>query len=252
MHIDLNADLGEGAAYDAEILACVSSANIACGGHAGDKDSMQSAIALCLQHQVAIGAHPSYRDRANFGRTEMQLSSHALLHQLQNQLHDQVHSFKELVQAQGAHLAHLKPHGALYNQAARDPAIADVLIRFIQEFDPTLPLMCLAGSVCAEQARAAGVRVIEEGFADRRYHQNGQLVSRTLDGAVIEDNQIALKQTTQLILEQHMMSIEGTRIPMRVDTVCLHGDGLHALELAQLLRAHLQELKIQICPAEAK
>jgi UPF0271 protein len=248
MRIDLNADLGEGAAYDAEILACVSSANIACGGHAGDKNSMQSAIALCLQHQVAIGAHPSYRDRANFGRTEMQLSAHELL----QQLHDQVQTFKELVQEQGAGLAHLKPHGALYNQAARDPAIADVLIRFIQEYDPALPLMCLAGSLCAEQARAAGVRVIEEGFADRRYHQNGQLMSRTLHGAVIEDNQIALEQTTQLLLEQHILSVEGIRIPMHVDTICLHGDGLHALQLAQMLRTHLLQFKIQICPAGAK
>lgn len=247
MRIDLNADLGEGAAYDAEILACVSSANIACGGHAGDKQSMQSAIALCLQHHVAIGAHPSYVDRANFGRTEMQLS--AL--QLRQQLYDQVQSFQELLQQQGTRLAHLKPHGALYNQAARDLAIADVLISFIQEYDPALPLMCLAGSVCAQHARAAGIRVIEEGFADRRYHQNGQLMSRTLPGAVIEDNQSALQQTTQLILEQQILSAEGIHIPMRVDTVCLHGDGLHALQLAQMLRAHLQELNIQICPAEA-
>jgi UPF0271 protein len=246
MRIDLNADLGEGAAYDAEILSCISSANIACGGHAGDQSSMQTAIALCLKNHVAIGAHPSYIDRANFGRTELQLSAQ----ELRQQLHDQVDAFDELLRQQGTHLAHLKPHGALYNQAARDPEIATVLIQFIQDFYPELPLMCLAGSICAQQARNAGVKVIEEGFSDRRYHQNGQLVARTMHGAVIEDIELALKQTTQLILEQHIMSIEGIRIPMQVDTICLHGDGLHALQLAQLLGVHLQKLNIQIRPVQ--
>lgn len=230
--IDLNADLGEGAACDAAILACVSSANIACGGHAGDAESMRTAVLLALQHGVAIGAHPSFLDRENFGRSEL----HLPLDQVAEMIDGQIRALRTIALEQGAQLMHVKPHGALYNQAARDPALAQLIVQTVAAIDPGLRIFGLSGGELIKAAQQAGLAVAAEVFADRRYQADGSLASRSLPQASIEDAQLALAQALCLIRQGKVLALDGHYLRLQVDTVCLHGDGAHALELAQLLR----------------
>lgn len=240
--IDLNADLGEGCGDDEAILACVSSANIACGGHAGDSASMRTAVRAAIRHGVAIGAHPSFPDTENFGRSEMQPPEPQLLASLRAQ----ILSLREIVQQEGAQLVHVKPHGALYNQAARDTALAQIIVRVVKDIDPDLRLVALAGSELIRCARAAGLAVAEEVFADRRYRRDGSLVARSEPGACISDLQLALQQALSLIQEKKVISVEGASLSIAADTVCLHGDGAQALQLARLLRQTLAERGIAV------
>ncbi len=240
--IDLNADVGEGAADDDQILACVSSANIACGGHAGDSASMRAAVNSAMRHQVAIGAHPSFIDRANFGRTEM----HVEAVQLQSQLVQQISILRDIVHQAGERLVHVKPHGALYNQAARDPALAQIIVNAVAQIDPALRVVGLAGGALIRVARESGLAVAEEVFADRRYNRDQSLVSRSLPGAVITDVVLALRQAMLLVEEKKSISIDGHAIEIRGDTLCLHGDGAHALQLARLIRQNLREKNITV------
>lgn len=242
LSIDLNADLGEGAAYDDEILACVSSANIACGGHAGDRQSMRIAVESAIKHGVAIGAHPSFPDRENFGRTTMQMPAEVLY----QSLIEQITNLQEIALAAGGRLAHVKPHGALYNQAARDPQLAAVIVRAVRDIDPNLRLFALADSELISVARAAGLAVAEEVFADRRYDAQKNLVSRSQANACIEDVHEALAQTLMLIEQGEVVSMDGSRLKMNADTVCLHGDGKQALALARLIRHTLAEKRIAV------
>lgn len=243
LEIDLNADLGEGFGDDEAILACVSSVNIACGGHAGDSSSMRSAARAAILHRVAIGAHPSFPDTENFGRREMHLPQQQ---QLYASLFAQIMSLRAIVQEQGAQLVHVKPHGALYNQAARDPALAQIIVQVVHDIDPGLRLVALAGSELICCARAAGLAVAEEVFADRRYQHDGSLVARSVPGACISDVQLALQQAMLLIQEKKVVSIEGTSLSIAADTVCLHGDGAQALQLARLLRQTLTDKRIAV------
>jgi UPF0271 protein len=240
--IDLNADLGEGMDCDAAILACVSSANIACGGHAGDAESMRTAVRLALQHGVALGAHPSFVDRENFGRSEM----HLPLAQVVDMISVQIEALRLIVREEGAVLTHVKPHGALYNQAARDPALAQAIVQAVAALDPGLRIFGLSGGALIAAAQQAGLAVAAEVFADRRYQRDGSLASRNLPGATIEEQPLALAQAMRLVRQGRVLALDGHDLSLNVDSVCLHGDGSHAMVLAQLLKLTLQQQGIAV------
>lgn len=242
MHIDLNADLGEGGPHDRELLALVTSANISCGVHAGDPDTIAAAIRLAIAHHVRIGAHPSFPDRANFGRSEMRLPFATL----RNHILYQLGAIDALVKAQGAQLSHIKPHGALYNQAASDPVLAEDLAMIFQEFNPALAIVGLAGGALVHAARQANLPVVSEVFADRTYTLFGTLVPRSEPGAVIHDPQQAIAQSLTMIREGHVMSVDGHRVNVQADTLCIHGDTPQALEFAKQLRAAFEEAGITV------
>lgn len=235
MQIDLNADLGEGCGNDEALLALISSANIACGWHAGDAATMVQTVKWALARGVAIGAHPSYPDRENFGRTEMQRDPE---HVYADVLY-QIGALDAIVRAQGGMLHHVKPHGALYNQAVRDPALARAIVRAVRDFDADLVFFGLAGSQMIDVAKEAGLRVKQEVFADRGYNADGTLVRRGTPGALHEDEEVALDQTLTMVREQRVRAIDGTWVPIRAETVCLHGDGAHALAFARRIRERL-------------
>ena len=242
MHIDLNADLGEGGSCDAELLGLCSSANISCGVHAGDADTMATAMRLALARGVRIGAHPSFPDRENMGRSEMQLPFSSL----RNHLLYQLGAIAQLARTDGARLSHIKPHGALYNQAAVDRELAESLVFIFQEFDPSLALMTLAGGELEYAGRQAGLQVIAEGFADRRYTMFGTLLPRDEPGAVIHDTTEAVSQSLQMIREQTVIANDGTPVRIRADSLCIHGDTPEALQLARALHVSFQNAGIQI------
>ncbi|SOZ51424.1 putative lipoprotein, LamB/YcsF family protein [Cupriavidus taiwanensis] len=235
MQIDLNADLGEGCGNDEALLALISSANIACGWHAGDAATMVQTVKWALAHGVAIGAHPSYPDRENFGRTEMQRDPE---HVYADVLY-QIGALAAIVRAQGGVLHHVKPHGALYSQAVRDPALARAIVRAVRDFDADLVFFGLAGSQMIDVAKEAGLRVKQEVFADRGYNPDGTLVKRGTPGALHEDEEVALDQTLTMVREQRVRAIDGSWVPIQAETVCLHGDGAHALAFARRIRERL-------------
>ncbi|MBO4122226.1 5-oxoprolinase subunit PxpA [Cupriavidus gilardii] len=242
MQIDLNADLGEGCGSDEALLALISSANIACGWHAGDASTMLQTVQWALAKGVAIGAHPSYPDRENFGRTEMQRDPRKVYADVLYQ----IGALAAIVKSQGGRLAHVKAHGALYNQAARDRTLAQAIVDAVRDFDPQLTFFGLAGSVMIEVARAAGLTVKEEVFADRGYNPDGSLVRRGTPGALLDDDEAVLAQTLSMVRERKVRAIDGHWIPIQADTVCLHGDGPHALAFAQRIRDRLREEGIAV------
>ena len=243
LSVDLNADLGEQSdGSDEALLALVSSANIACGWHAGSALMMQQCVAWAVDQGVAIGAHPSFPDRDNFGRTEMQLPPNEIYSGVQYQ----IGALAAIAAANGAQLAHVKPHGALYNMAARDAALADTIVAAIYDIDPTLTLFGLAGSELISAAQRGGLTAIEEVFADRGYNPDGSLVKRGTPGALIEDEEQALAQTMHMIREGKVHAIDGSWVPLKADTVCLHGDGAHALAFARRIHAELNQQGIAI------
>ncbi|MCT9116929.1 5-oxoprolinase subunit PxpA [Cupriavidus gilardii] len=242
MQIDLNADLGEGCGSDEALLALISSANVACGWHAGDASTMLQTVQWALAKGVAIGAHPSYPDRENFGRTEMQRDPRDIYADVLYQ----IGALAAIVKAQGGRLAHVKAHGALYNQAARNRAQAQAIVDAVRDFDPQLVFFGLAGSVMIEVAREAGLTVKEEVFADRGYNSDGSLVRRGTPGALLDDDEAVLAQTLSMVREHKVRAIDGQWIPIQADTVCLHGDGPHALAFAQRIRDRLREEGIAV------
>ncbi|MFC5473113.1 5-oxoprolinase subunit PxpA [Paraherbaspirillum soli] len=243
LSIDLNADLGEGSnGNDEALLALVSSANIACGWHAGSALTMQHCVSWALERGVAIGAHPSFPDRDNFGRGEMQLPPQ----EIYSGVLYQIGALAAIAVAHGARLAHVKPHGALYNMAARDAKLADVIAAAVRDFDPTLALFGLAGSELIAAANRAGLTAVEEVFADRGYNPDGSLVQRGTPGALIEDEEQMLAQTMHMIRDSKVQAIDGSWVPLTAHTVCLHGDGAHALAFAQRIRAHLEQEGIAV------
>jgi len=244
MPIDLNADLGEGCASDAAILEHVSSINVACAWHAGSAEEMLSLVRAARQRGVAIGAHPSFQDREHFGRRKMQLP----LHVVRAGVLYQIGALDGIVRAEGGELAHVKPHGALYNQAARDPDLAHCIARAIRDFNPRLKVMGLAGSLMIEALRAEGLVALEEGFADRRYTAAGHLVSRGTPEALIEDEEAMLAQVLSLVNAGTVVAQDGNVVSVHVDTICLHGDGPHALKFARAVRTRLQKEGICVAP----
>lgn len=242
MIVDLNADLGEGCVHDEALLQLVSSANIACGFHAGDAETMLQSVRWAIKYGVAIGAHPSFPDRENFGRTAMQLAPETVYAQVMYQLG----SLMSITVSQGGKLEHVKPHGMLYNQAATDPALADAIACAVHDVDISLRLVGLAGSELIRAGQRVGLETRQEVFADRRYQSNGNLVSRDLPNALIESHHQAIEQTLAMVMQQKVLSNEGQWIPVQADTVCLHGDGEHALEFARSLRTVFEQQGINV------
>ena len=245
MHqVDLNCDVGEGAGHDAELMPYITSANIACGGHAGDAATMRATVELALRNDVAIGAHPGLDDRQYFGRRESPLtpSDAGALVRRQIRLLDQI------ARAVGGRIAHVKPHGALYHMATRDPALAQAVAAAVLESDPQLIVVCLAGGELAAAARARGLRVASEAFADRTYRPDGSLTPRSQADALIADEAAAARQVLRLIREGCVCATDGTRVAMAADTICIHGDGPHALEVVRRLRDELAAVGIAVRP----
>ncbi len=248
MQIDLNCDMGElEGDIDAALMPYITSANVACGVHAGDSGTMARTIALAKAHGVAVGAHPGYDDRANFGRRELQLDPDTLT----NLLLYQLGAIRALCEAQGVTLTHVKPHGALYNQAARDTAIAATIVRAIRRFDPHLVMFGLAGSALLAAGQAAGLRVAAEAFADRAYEAGGSLRSRTLSGAVFSDPDIAAQQALHIIYDRYIIAYDGSRIAVQADTLCVHGDNPNAAAVLAAVRAALEAAGAQLQPCVA-
>lgn len=248
--IDLNADLGEsfGAwrmGEDAGVMPWITSANIACGFHAGDPTIMQRTVALAVKHGVAIGAHPALPDLQGFGRREMKVTpaeAYALtLYQI-----GALHAF---VRAAGARMHHVKAHGALYNLAARDRALADALARAVHDFDHRLILVGLAGSALVEAGRAVGIAVIREGFCDRRYHPDGSLAPRSEPGAVIENPDDAVTQAVSIATQHRTVATDGKVIAIEADSLCVHGDRANASKFAERLRQALETAGIKVAAA---
>jgi UPF0271 protein len=235
--IDLNCDLGEGAGHDAELMPLITSANIACGVHAGDDATMKATVALARRYGVAIGAHPGFADRDHFGRREMVVSPAEL---------------QKLVTAQIAALArfgplrHVKPHGALYNLAARDAAVAKAIAEAVRAVDASLILFGLADSELVRAGRTAGLRVAEEVFADRTYQRDGSLTSRSQADALVTDETVAVTQVLRMVREGKVRATDGTDIAIRADTVCLHGDGPRAVAVARRLNTELTKAGVEL------
>ncbi len=242
MNIDLNADLGEGCASDGELLTLVSSANIACGFHAGDAQTMLTSVREALKNGVAIGAHPSFPDRENFGRTAMTLPVETVYAQTLYQ----IGALAAIARAEGGVMRHVKPHGMLYNQAAKDPQLADAIAKAVYACDPALILVGLAGSELVRAGERYGLVTRQEVFADRGYQADGSLVPRTQPGALIEDEDQSLAQTLGMVETGRVKSITGEWTSVVAQTVCIHGDGEHALAFARRLRSAFKARRITI------
>lgn len=250
--IDLNSDLGESFGAwcmgdDEALLAVVSSANIACGFHAGDPDIMRRTVALATRHGVAIGAHVSLPDLQGFGRREMAVSPDEAYAMTLYQV-GALHGF---AQAAGTRLRHVKPHGALYNMAARDRRLAEAIAHAVRDFDPSLRLFGLAGSALVEAGRAAGLAVAAEAFADRRYRADGSLQPRREADAVIAESDEAIAQAMAMVREGRVRAVDGEIVELRADSLCVHGDGAHAVAFARQLRAALQAADIAVAAPHA-
>jgi UPF0271 protein len=242
LKIDLNADLGEGASLDEQILELVSSANLACGFHAGTPESVLASIGRARERRVAIGAHPSFNDRMNFGRKELDLAAGEIFSLVLYQLG----AFQGLCRAAGAQMNHVKPHGALYNMGARDFSIADPIARAIAALDPQLILFAPPRSALEEAARKLDLQIALEFFADRNYNRDGSLVSRTQPDALLHDPQEAAERVMTMLREKKVRALDGTNVPISADTICVHGDTPGAVDFVRALREHLEEQGITV------
>jgi UPF0271 protein len=247
--IDLNCDLGEsfGAwkmGLDDKIIPLVTSANIACGFHAGDPLIMQKTVALVKKFGAAAGAHPSFPDLQGFGRRTMTLTTEEVKASIQYQ----IGALDAFCRASGITLAHVKPHGALYNMAAKDVSLSRTIVEGIKEINPRLILLALAGSCMVEAARAAGISVAQEVFADRAYEEDGSLVARTKPGAMITDENEAVTRVVGMIKNGTVRAITGKDIALHADSVCVHGDGEAALLFVQKLNVAFKKENIELVP----
>lgn len=240
--VDLNCDLGEGYPHDAELMRYITSANIACGFHAGDESTMLTTAWLAQDQDVAIGAHPGYRDLEGFGRHPMNLPPREV-HRI---VLEQIRRLKGICDDIGAALHHVKPHGALYNQAAKDSELAAAIAAAVVEADPDLVLYGLAGSRLIAEAESAGLRTASEVFADRTYQGDGSLTPRTRSDALITDDEIAVAQAKQMIGSGTVRATTGEIVGIKADTICLHGDGVNAVGMARRIRTALETDGIQI------
>jgi UPF0271 protein len=242
--IDLNCDLGEGSGHDAELMPWITSCNIACGGHAGDEATMQTAVELALRHGVVVGAHPGYPDRENFGRRELSLAED----EIQTLLLRQISRLDAIVRTAGGRLTHVKPHGALYNQAAQDPYLARTVASVLREHYEHLALVAASGSCLIAAGEAVGLHTVAEVFADRTYQADGFLTPRAQPRALIDDAALASAQVLDLVLRKQVKALDGTVVLLRADTVCLHGDGQNAAGLARRIHEDLRAAGVQIRP----
>lgn len=245
--IDLNCDMGEGQAVEAQLVPYITSASIACGGHCGDAASIEQAIRLCHQQGVAVGAHPSYPDTANFGRKSMALPIDDLLASLAAQ----IHLFKTKCEAQGVPMHHIKPHGALYNDMANDAALSTAFAKWTQQHYPQTVVYMLSGSLCGTILQQHGITVALEVFADRTYTDAGTLTPRSQPNALHTHQADAVAQVLTLVQDQRVCSTNGLWLPLKADTVCLHSDTPHALPMAVGIHQALIERGIILKPFQA-
>lgn len=248
--IDVNCDLGESygrfkVGYDAEIMPFITSANVACGFHGGDPNVMAQTVELARKNDVAVGAHPGYPDLMGFGRREMGLSKE----EVKNLVMYQVGALEAFTKAAGVKLQHVKPHGALYNAAATNEGYSEAVIEALKVIDPKLILFTLADSSLAEMAVERGLRVAYEVFADRAYNSDGTLVSRGLKGSVIEDPELVAERAVKMVEERKVVAADGRTVEFdEVNTICVHGDTLNAVELAKSIRNALASAGIELVP----
>lgn len=233
--IDLNSDLGEGAGTEREIMPFITSANIACGAHAGDERTMRETLLLAIANNVAAGAHPGYRDPANFGRAALDIPPDALTADLVGQ----IEVLRGIARAEGTDLAHVKGHGALYNTAQRDESVAIAIVRAVKHAAPDVLLFVFPGSALERAARAGGLRVAREGFIDRAYEPDGALRSRTRRDALITDPARAAAQAVSFMRDGGVRAHDGTFLELSVDTLCVHGDTPGAPAILRAARAAL-------------
>jgi UPF0271 protein len=233
--VDLNSDLGEGAGTEQSIMPFITSANIACGAHAGDERSMRETIRLAVSNGVAPGAHPGYRDPANFGRTALDIPADALTADLVAQ----IGTLRAIARSEGTDLAHVKAHGALYNTAQRDEGVASAIVRAVKTAAPDLVLFVFPGSAVERAARAAGLRVAREGFIDRVYEPDGALRARTHADALITDPERAAAQALSFMRDGGVRTTDGTFLEQGVETLCVHGDTPGAPAILRAARAAL-------------
>jgi UPF0271 protein len=247
--IDLNCDMGEMPAALAdgtqeELMRYISSANIACGGHAGNADMMRATIEQASRYGVSVGAHPGYEDPANFGRKELELSPNAIA----DSVYRQIIALGEIAKQCAVAVCHVKAHGSLYNQAARDPQIARAIADGVRRWRSDIVLVGLAGSVMLEQFRAAGFPVVAEAFADRRYENDGSLRQRKFPDALLRDPEKAAEQALRIVEHGGVTAADGSTVSLQADTICLHGDTPGAVELAATVFRRLREAGIKIQP----
>ena len=240
--INLNCDLGEGAAFDNRIIPLINSANIACGFHAGDHAMMEATARLCIDNNVDIGAHTGYPDKENFGRTNLDVTPEQVYDYTLTQL-------KALGDIVGKDkIVHIKPHGAMYNQAAKSKELSDAIVAAITDYNKNLILMALSGSQMIKSAREKGLKYASEVFADRAYEDDGSLVARGKPGAVITDEDEAVSRVIGMVKNGTVESINGKIIELKPDSICLHGDGVKAVEFAKRIKAELNANGIETAP----
>lgn len=243
--VDLNCDLGEGAGHDEELMRLITSANIACGAHAGSRQTMSRAIQLAARHGVRIGAHPGHFDRKEFGRAERAIGPDEAGQIIGRQI-ARLHAIA------GSRLGHVKLHGALYNQVSRDAKLAAGVVQELARAWPDLILIALAGSRLAAEGRARGLRVAEEVFADRTYEPDGSLTPRSRPDAFVTDADTAVAQVLRMVTEGRVRATDGAEVQIVADTVCLHGDGPHAVAFARRLRVELGAAGVEVKPVSAR
>jgi 5-oxoprolinase (ATP-hydrolysing) subunit A len=244
--IDLNSDLGESPdSYDvdAELMRFITSANIACGGHAGDAESVRRTVQLARSHGVAIGAHPSFPDRANFGRLAMTIDPA----ELQRSIEEQIRLVAEVAARLDLPVAHVKPHGALYHSASADAAVAQAIARAVRKVTPSAVVVAQCGSRAVECYADAGLLTASEAFADRAYEPDGTLRSRTLPGALLDEDR-AVEQALNIVLKQQVVASDGNPLNLRADTLCFHSDTPNAAAIAERVREALESARVRIAP----
>lgn len=242
LNVDLNADLGEGSGHDDELFELITSANIATGFHAGDAGTMRATISAAQAQGVFVGAHPSLFDRQNFGRKEIEVTPEEVFDAVVYQLG----VFQAIAERAGTRPNHVKPHGALYNMAARDEKLADVVARAIQVVDSTLILFAPDRSALAAAGESRGLRIAREVFADRNYLANGTLVPRSRADALLHDPEEASARVVRMLREGKVQSVDGGDVDLRAETICLHGDNDKAVQFARALRVRLEKEGVQI------
>jgi UPF0271 protein len=247
MKMDLNCDMGKSfgtykLGYDEEAMPYVTSINVACGFHASDPANMLKTVRLAKKHGVAIGAHPSFPDLVGFGRRLMALSPEEVYADVLYQ----IGSLEAICRAEGLKLQHVKVHGALYNAAAKDLALATAIAKAIKAVDPALYMLCLGNSLMVEAAKAEGVPYVEEAFADRAYTAQGTLVPRKQEGSVIHDPQQVAQRVLQMVSEGKVRSLDGQTVPITAQTVCVHGDTPGAVAMIQAIRKALDAAGVEV------
>ena len=247
--VDLNSDLGEGAGTDAALMPLITSANIACGGHAGNDNTMRAAIELAMKNGVAVGAHPGYPDRERFGRVPLEMDPRELIEAVRRQ----IDAIAGIASRLGARVAHVKAHGALYNQAERDPAVARNILFGIQAATGGHELVVFAppDSAMYAEAKAMGMKAAREGFIDRAYEPDGTLRPRTIAGALVTDPAAAAAQALAFLRDGGVTTTDGSFLKLEVDTLCIHGDTPGAAEIALAVREALRSAKAKVAPFRA-